>query len=219
MQLSQNAPCLNRSRWQVRLLTMSTDLSLMAYLCQHLIRDDSTISVNADYHLQTLFGAIPALTVNFVSLNTVSLISWTHSSAAMRCSSQYFVMLQACSAEIPLSHWTIGNILEIALVASGRLHVRIVSSKDIHDLLRKLWIASKMTSEQNEVWTELSCDKSYREQNEIVISPDTIYTKISPYKPFQTWPRTSVHRRKRSIWRLVRPDGRQFPKTFLSETE
>ena len=42
----------------------------------------------------TLFGAIPALTVRPVSLCTISRISWTHSSAASKCVSQYSVILE-----------------------------------------------------------------------------------------------------------------------------
>ena len=43
---------------------------------------------------RTLLGAIPALTVSLVSRCTVSRISRTHSSASIKCSSQYAVMLR-----------------------------------------------------------------------------------------------------------------------------
>ena len=48
-------------------------------------------------YVLTLLGAIPALTVNFVSLNTASRICCTHSSAVKQRSSQYDEMLHPCS--------------------------------------------------------------------------------------------------------------------------
>lgn len=79
-----NASCSYRDRWLHVYVT---------YLGQHLNRSVSATMTYEPKKWQTLFGAIPALTVSLVSRNTSSLIWLTHSSAVRERSSQYRVML------------------------------------------------------------------------------------------------------------------------------
>lgn len=110
---------------------------------------------------RTLLGAIPALTVSFVSRCTVSRISRTHSSASIKCSSQYAVMLRRArrSEGTGADPGARTHSLEVALVAPGRTHVRVIPPEDVHDAPRHLHVAGEVRLHEDELRAELLRDE------------------------------------------------------------
>ena len=111
------------------------------HLCEHLLRV-KRLPLLQPRGNETLLGAMPALTVNFVSSNTTRRISCTQSSADKLCFWQYGVML-AKTVVTPQERDHV-CLLEVTLITSSGRHVGIVSSEYGHDSVRHFRIPREM---------------------------------------------------------------------------
>ena len=107
---------------------------------------------------QTLFGAIPALTVSLVSRKTSSLIWLTHSSAVRERCSQYWVTLILHEER----KWQRGvlSLLEISFVTPPRTHVWIISTENPHDLFWQLHIPGETIWHENKLRAQFLRNKA-----------------------------------------------------------
>ena len=88
-------PCLSRSgSTRDDVIHANKDVTKQLYLCKHLQRHLCQDEVkHSRTIIRTMFGAIPALTVKFISSRTRSRICCIQSPASMWCVRQYSVML------------------------------------------------------------------------------------------------------------------------------